>query len=141
RPAAYRSGPPPAHTGGFGEPTCHACHQDYEPNSGKGAIRLLGLEPGYTPGAARRITVELTSPGMLRAGFELAVRYAAGEAAGKQAGELRASGERVAVTTDSSGVQYAHHGAFGTDLAAPDTGRWMLEWTAPEDGGDVVFHV
>ena len=137
----YVTGPPPGHTGGFGEPTCYACHYDAEPNTGPGSLALRGLEAGYQPGATRRITVELASPGMRRGGFELAVRFASGPAAGQQAGTLRALDERVAVT-DSAGVQYAHHVEVGSDLVAPDTARWVLAWTAPEDGGDVVvFHM
>jgi hypothetical protein len=139
--ARYVTGPPPAHTGGFGEPTCYACHYDVEPNSGPGSLVLRGLEAGYEPGVTRRITVELASPGMRRGGFELAARFATGAAAGQQAGTLRALDERAAVT-DSAGVQYAHHLEAGIDLAAPDTARWVLEWTAPEEGGGtVIFHI
>lgn len=142
--ARYVTGPPPAHTGGFGEPTCYACHMDAEPNTGTGAIVLHGLDGVYEPGAAHRITVELASPGMRRSGFQLAVRFAEGSAAGRQAGTLRALDERVAITTDTTGIQYAHHLEVGTELAAPDTARWILEWTAPprEAGDDVVvFHI
>lgn len=142
--ARYITGPPPAHTGGFGEPTCYACHMDAEPNTGTGAIVLHGLDGVYEPGAAHRITVELASPGMRRSGFQLAVRFAEGSAAGRQAGTLRALDERVAITTDTTGIQYAHHLEVGTELAAPDTARWILEWTAPprEAGDDVVvFHI
>lgn len=136
----YVTGPPPGHTGGFGEPTCYACHYDAEPNTGPGSLALHGLEAGYEPGATRRITIELASPGMRRGGFELAARFATGPAAGQQAGTLRALDERAAIT-DSAGVQYAHHVEAGIDLVAPDTARWVLEWTAPEEGGDVVFHI
>jgi len=142
--ARYITGPPPAHTGGFGEPTCYACHMETEPNTGTGALVLSGLDGVYEPGATRRITVELASPGMRRGGFQLAVRFAEGNAAGRQAGTLRALDERVGITTDTTGVQYAHHLEAGTELAAPDTARWILEWTAPPHGtGDdvVVFHI
>jgi len=142
--AHYVSGPPPAHTGGFGEPTCYACHMEAEPNTGTGTLVLRGLDGVYEPGTAHRIAVELTSPGMQRGGFQLAVRFAEGSAAGKQAGTLRVVDERVAITTDTTGVQYAHHLEAGTDLVAPDTARWILEWTAPPRGaGDdvVVFHI
>jgi len=142
--AHYVTGPPPAHTGGFGEPTCYACHMEAAPNTGTGALVLRGLDGVYEPGAAHRLMVELTSPGMRRGGFQLAVRFAEGSAAGKQAGTLRAVDERVAITTATTGVQYAHHLEVGTDLVAPDTARWILEWTAPPQGvGDdvVVFHI
>lgn len=142
--ARYVTGPPPAHTGGFGEPTCYACHMEAEPNTGTGTLVLRGLDGVYEPGTAHRVTVELTSPGMRRGGFELAVRFAEGSAAGRQAGTLRALDERVAITTDTSGVQYAHHLEAGTELAAPDTARWVFEWTAPPHGAEadvVVFHI
>src|SRR5690606_2477623 len=107
-------------------------------------IVLRGLDGVYEPGAAHRITVELASPGMRRSGFQLAVRFAEGSAAGRQAGTLRALGERVAITTDTTGIQYAHHLEPGTELAAPDTAGWVLGWTAPPHGaGDavVVLHI
>jgi len=140
----YVTGPPPAHTGGFGEPTCYACHMESGPNTGEGTLVLRGLDGVYKPGTAHRIAVELTSPQMRRGGFQLAVRFAEGPAAGKQAGTLRAVDEGVAVTTDSTGIQYAHHLETGTELVAPGTARWTLEWTAPPDGAEgdvVVFHI
>jgi len=141
--ARYITGPPPAHTGGFGEPTCYACHMESEPNTGEGALVLRGLDGVYEPGATHRVTVELTSPHMRRGGFQLAVRFAEGPAAGKQAGTLRALDERVGITTDTTGIQYAHHLEAGTELTAPGTARWIFEWTAPHGAGDdvVVFHI
>jgi len=39
--AVHEEGPPPGHTGGFGEPTCQECHSEFDVNASSGA---LGVE-------------------------------------------------------------------------------------------------
>lgn len=141
---AYVDGPPLAHTGGFGEPTCRACHFDAELNEAPGGLVLKGLPAAYEPGERYRFTVALSRAGMGRAGFQLAARFAGGGDAGEQAGELRAvNGDRVEVVRhEASGVLYARHREAGTEPITPDSTRWRLDWTAPAAAaGDVVFHV
>jgi hypothetical protein len=145
---AYPAYPPPAHTGGFGEPTCHACHFEAEPNTPGGSLSLAGIPDSYLPGESYRLTVVLVRPGMLNAGFQLAARYATGPRAGAQAGELRPLDERSVLTTAGEpGVQYLHHTETGTEVEGPDTARWHFEWIAPVEGshpagnGAVVFHL
>src|SRR5690606_8758969 len=46
----YPDRPPPAHTGGFGEPTCQQCHFDAPLNDPGGALYVEGLPERYTPG-------------------------------------------------------------------------------------------
>ncbi|HET7273981.1 MAG TPA: choice-of-anchor V domain-containing protein [Longimicrobiaceae bacterium] len=140
--AAYLDGPPPAHTGGFGEPTCGACHFGSDLNDGEGVLAIAGVPGTYTPGQRYLLTITLGRAAMERGGFELSARFADGDNAGAQAGALSSRGERVEITSDGEpAVEYAHHTEAGVALAAPDTARWKLEWTAPEDGGAVVFHV
>ena len=69
---AFKTGPPPGVTGGFGEPTCHACHFDHPINAPGGSLRLGGLPESYTAGVRYSIRVGLTRRGTQRAGFQIA---------------------------------------------------------------------
>lgn len=138
----YRDGPPPGFSGGFGEDTCQGCHFEpgVEVNEPGGSVTLAGVPESYEGGRAYPIIVTLTREGMRVAGFEMTARFAEG---GAQAGGLTApedAAERVRVTTDRD-VQYAHQRLAGSALAAPDTARWTVLWTAPAGGGAVVFDV
>jgi hypothetical protein len=136
--AAFDSGPPLAHTGGFGEPTCKECHFD-GPERPASAVSLGGLPERYQRGATYRLEIAIRDTTAKVGGFQLAARVAAGPHAGTQAGSLCALDARVAVITDTTnGVQYASHAL----AARADSLRWQLEWRAPsEDVGPVVFHV
>jgi hypothetical protein len=143
RPAAGRSeGPEPGFTGGFGEPTCTACHFDAPEEPAAGGLVVEGVPERYAPGEAYTLLLTLRDPGLERAGFQLAARFAEGEAAGRQAGRL---------ATDGSGAEVVEHGdppvlfarqtlAGSRPLATHET-TWTLRWTAPAEGaGSVVFH-
>ncbi len=134
----YADAPPPAHTGGFGEPTCHACHFDGSLNEEGGSLTIAGVPDAYEPGARYRLTVRLRRADLGAAGFELAVRFPDGT----QAGTLRPTDGRAEVSTaDASGVQYAHHTPAGSKPTASDSVRWTLEWKAPTAARDsVAFH-
>jgi hypothetical protein len=132
-------GPPPGHTGGFGEPTCVVCHVGSDINEPGSELEVTGLDNGYRPGATYRVTVRLLSFDMNTAGFQGAFRWAAGDAAGTTAGAVRALDDRVA-TTDSTGVEYVQHAAGGT-AANGESAEWAFEWTAPAVAGTVAFHV
>ena len=137
---AYAEGAPPGFSGGFKEDSCHACHFHAEPNSAAGRVTIEGLPATFTPGQRYTLTITLTRAGMKRAGFQLAARFKDG---GAQAGTLApgaADGERVKVET-SGGVQYAGQKRAGSSAGADDAVRWTLEWTAPDRGGSVMFHV
>ncbi len=139
-PARYADAPPPAHTGGFGEPTCRQCHFGGELNAPGGTLALDGVPKTYAPGERYEITVRLRRDEMQRGGFELAARFAEGPAAGAQAGTLHpADTQRVAITTEDR-VQYAHQTLAGTKLDTADAARWALIWTAPDTTAPVVFH-
>lgn len=139
--ALFLDGPPPAHTGGFGEPTCAECHFDVPEPDPAGSLVIEGLPEAYSAGARYLLTIRLQRPDMGRGGFEIAARYGEGAAQGKQAGALHTSGARVAVT-EHDGVDYVHHTAEGTQTRGSDTAAWQVEWTAPaQPAGSVVFHV
>jgi hypothetical protein len=141
--AGYPEAPPPAHTGGFGEATCHACHFDGELNAEGGGVTLEGIPAAYRPGERYRITVALRRGEMKRGGFQLAARFAEGPSARRQAGSLRAPDERVKVTEGTTGgVQYASQTRPGIQLTEAGRIAWTVEWTAPATAaGPVVFHV
>jgi hypothetical protein len=136
---AHREGPPPGHTGGFGEPTCHTCHFDNPVDARPGALVLAGVPERYQPGLDYAIGVVLARPGLLSAGFQISARFADG----RQAGTFRVSpadARRVGVAAEN-GVQYGHHLEDGIDPAAADTARWTLLWTAPAAAaGTITFH-
>lgn len=133
----YADGAPPGHTGGFGEPTCERCHFHAEASE-EGRLELSGLPAAWEPGREYPLEVSVRSPGMARAGFQLAARFCDGG----QAGTWRAGGDGVGVVSaDDAGVRYVGH----TEPARPGAAgaaAWRLTWIAPEEaGGTVLLHL
>lgn len=132
----HPDGPPPAHTGGFGEPTCTDCHADFEVNEGPGGLVLTGFPERISPGAVYDLKVFLRHEGMARAGFQLSARTPDGA----QAGRLAPVSDRTATATED-GIEYAGHTEAGS-FAAGDSAAWTVRWTAPDSiAGDLVVHV
>ena len=50
---AFREGPLPNMTGGFGEPSCHQCHLDNPIDAPGGRVTIAGVPPVYAPGRGR----------------------------------------------------------------------------------------
>ena len=141
--AAYVDGPPVAHTGGFGNETCHACHFENDLDAPGGSLSLDGVPVTFDPSATYRITVSLERPGMGRAGFQLAARLGEADGASEPAGALQAldGDERVQVIAGPDGLTYAQHSEPGTTLTGPDATSWTFEWRSPADGTtSVTFH-
>lgn len=134
--ASHAAGPPAAHTGGFGEPTCLQCHSEYDLNALGGRVDLEGLPAAYEPGRSYAVVVALHSSEMAAAGFQMAARFEDGS----PAGTLAAGEPRVAVV-DSTGVPYAQHAPGGTKPESAELARWTVRWVAPAAGGRVLFHV
>lgn len=134
-PPAFIYNPPLAHTGGFGEPTCHVCHNEFELGFPGGSLELSGLPGAWEPGRSYSVVVTLQSDGMEVAGFQLAARFSDG----RPAGTLAALDAR-AVVTDSTGIPYARQAQGGAIPESSRLARWRLEWTAPGQGGAVHFH-
>jgi hypothetical protein len=138
--AAYVDGPPPVHTGGFDEPTCHACHFENAIDEDGGALRI-DVPAVYEPGRRYTLRLELRHPELKRGGFELATRFAAGPERGRQAGTLDVAAEVGRVTLHDD-VAYAHHVRAGTKPAATGVASWTITWTAPtHPTADVAVHV
>ena len=144
----YADGPPLAHTGGFGEPTCLRCHAD-SPGDSAARLTLDGAPANCAPARTYPLTLRLVRAGMARAGFQMSARFTEGTGAGRQAGAFSPLDDRVQVVAgltatpagDSARVEYAQHSVAGTGLVAPDSAAWTLEWTAPERVGAVALHV
>ena len=134
-------GPPPGHTGGFGEPTCIICHQGSDLNSFGGRVTIEGLPNEYVQGGRYLLTVLLEAEETDLAGFQLAVRYGTGGEEGLNAGEIHPIDDRVSVSIGTKGVQYAHQTRQGSSMSAPDSTSWSIQWIAPSTGNSVVFHV
>jgi len=135
----YPDGPPTAHTGGFGEPTCLHCHTGEALNTPGGQLHIDGLPERWRPGGVYRIEVVMRRDSLARAGFELSARFEDGSMAG-----MLTTGDslRVTVTRDSvSGMPYAHHTRAGTRGWSGEA-RWPVLWAAPSAGrGVVMLHV
>lgn len=140
-PVFHATAPPVGHTGGFGEPTCLACHTGDPLNAFGGSVRVEGLPERFLPGTAYPLTVVLLADETSVAGFQLAARFGAEDGGGRPAGTLRPLDGRVSVTSDDDGQPYAHQTEAGAVVADPAGSSWTLEWVAPRDGGEVVFHV
>ena len=72
----------PGHTGGFGEPTCRACHSDYALNEGTVVIALDSLPATYEPGRTYSVQLRLRHPELERGGFQISARFEDGVQAG-----------------------------------------------------------
>ncbi len=138
--AAYGDGPPPAHTGGFGEPTCRFCHADNPADDPGGAAAILGLPETVEPGKTYLLRVAVTRPGLVRAGFQLAARSRRSDGSVTQAGAFLVAGPAVTMVRQA-GIEYLQHAPDGTQVAQPDTAVWTLQWTAPLASDPVVFHL
>jgi hypothetical protein len=137
----FRDGPPARVTGGFGEDSCYACHWEGTENDETGVLAVHGFPGAYDPGVAYDLEVVLARPGMAVAGFQLATRH---EGDGSQAGELGVPADetqRVTVLVERE-IHFAQHLLPGTQLTSPDTARWMVRWTAPEEPhAQVLLHL
>jgi hypothetical protein len=132
--------PPPATTGGFGEPTCASCHDGNPLNDPAGSLELRGIpEGGYEPGRRYDVTIVVRRRGMGRGGFQVAARWAAGADSGRQAGSWSTPDARTATTVQRQ-VVFVHHTEAGAEPVA-DSAAWTAQWTAPATAGPVVFHV
>jgi hypothetical protein len=125
-------GPPPAHTGGFGEPTCQVCHLGSELNGPGSTLEVIGLGGRFIPGRSCALTIRLSSFDMYAAGFQAAIRYAEGDRRGQSAGELRSVDDRTRVVAGDAGVHYASHTRAGTTVTG-DEAEWSFMWRAPPE--------
>ena len=140
---AFKEGPYPNVTGGFGEQSCHLCHLDNPINAPGGALDITGVPPIYTPGASYPITVTIRREGVRRAGFEIAARFATGRRRGKQAGAWRVTDGRAQLIPGAvdRALTFVQHNLAGSRTAAAGANAWTIEWTAPAVAAPVQFNV
>lgn len=139
--AAYEDGAPPAHTGGFGEPDCHACHADNDPEDSRGRLQVSGLPEYYVAGERYELTVMLQHPALESGGLQLSLRLADGRQAGQF--DIAADTLQVVSTDDVAYVVHTDEGRNGDtreDTADGVLLTWAVSWTAPDEG-DAWLHV
>lgn len=135
----YAEGAPAGFTGGFGEQSCDGCHFDKPVNEKPGQLTITGVPERFTAGDRYTLTISLSRPSMVIAGFQLAARF---ENGGGQAGTLApAPGEekRIKVETQNN-IQYVNQRVEGSAPTEPGTAKWSLAWTAPATGGTVLIN-
>ena len=133
---ANSDGPPPGHDGGPGRPDCRACHFDAALNRAEGAFVLSGLPRSYRFGQTYKLRLTLSDPDLVLAGFQLSARFV--EGGNSEAGKLGAVADDIAAVPDTdSGLTYLQHTA--PRVAEGHAVAWIVEWTAPESGGEITF--
>jgi hypothetical protein len=143
-PSAFKEGPYPNVTGGFGEQSCHLCHLDNAINAPGGSVALDGVPATFVPGQTYPITVTISRDGLRRGGFEVAARYAGGRQKGRQAGSWRPLDARVQLIPGAVDkvLTFVQHNQIGSRTATPGANRWTVDWTAPSPAaGPVQFNV
>lgn len=130
---AFAEGPLPGFTGGFGEPTCRACHVD-SPEPPPGMLTLKGVPERYEPGREYLIEISLTHPALARGGFQAALRHAEGPLKGQSAGTLAPGDDRVQIVDGPNGVRYVQHSPKGSVPPSPGAIGWRVRWRAPDAG-------
>jgi hypothetical protein len=142
--SAFKEGPYPNVTGGFGEQTCHLCHLDNRLNAPGGGVTLDGIPPAFTPGETYPITVTISRQGLRRGGFEIAARFAAGKQRGRQAGAWQVTDGRAQLIPGAvdKALTFVQHNQLGSRAATPGANTWTIQWTAPPaPSGVVQFNV
>jgi hypothetical protein len=134
--AAYVDGAPTAHSGGFGEANCNACHSDNPLNEQPGSLTITGLPARYRPGARYELTLELMHPALASGGFQLSLRTPDGSPAGR----IAYDSPRVQRITGNK-VEYLQHTRAGSETGTAGRISWSFAWQAPEQATDVILHV
>jgi hypothetical protein len=142
--SAFKEGPYPNVTGGFGEQTCHLCHLDNPLNAPGGAVTIDGVPAAFTPGKSYPITVTISRPGLRRGGFEIAARFTSGKQKGRQAGSWQLKDARAQLIPGAvdKALTFVQHNLAGSRASAPGANSWTVEWSAPSAvAGPVQFNV
>jgi hypothetical protein len=142
--SAFKEGPYPHVTGGFGEQSCHLCHLDNPVNAPGGSVTLAGVPAAFAPGVVYPITVTLAREDMRRGGFEIAARFASGRQKGRQAGAWKLTDARTQLIPGAvdKALTFVQHNLAGSRTATAGSNAWTIEWTAPTEApGPVQFNV
>jgi hypothetical protein len=132
----YEDGAPPGHTAGFGEPDCSLCHSDGDRNPPNGTLRVDGVPECYVGNAEYELAVVLEHPDLRSGGFQLAIRSADGEPAGRVI-PVSARARVVA----QAGQDYLQHSKDGRKPEREGMIRWAFRWIAPPAAGPLLLHI
>ena len=141
---AFKEGPYPNVTGGFGEQSCRLCHLDNQLNAPGGSLTLAGVPPSFSPGATYPITVTIAREDMRRGGFEISARFASGRQKGRQAGSWKLTDARTQLIPGAvdKALTFVQHNLAGSRTATAGANTWIIDWTAPSTAaGPVQFNV
>jgi hypothetical protein len=141
---AFKEGPYPNVTGGFGEQSCHLCHLDNPINAPGGAVMLDGAPSAFAAGQSYRLSVTVKREGLRRGGFEIAARFASGKQKGRQAGSWRPLDNRVQLIPGAVDkvLTFVQHNLAGSRVPETGANSWTIEWTAPSPAiAPVQFNV
>jgi len=142
--SAFKEGPYPNVTGGFGEQSCHLCHLDNPVNARGGSVTLDGVPPSFTPAQTYPITITINRDGLRRGGFEIAARFASGKQKGKQAGVWKPRDARVQLIPGAVDkvLTFVQHNLAGSRVPATGANTWTVDWIAPDaPSAPVQFNV
>lgn len=142
---AFKEGPYPNVTGGFGEQSCHLCHLDNPIDAPGGSVELAGVPRTFVPGSTYPVTVTIRREDLRRGGFEIAARFATGRRRGRQAGTWRIVDARAQLIPGAvdKALTFVQHNLAGSRTSTSGVNSWTLEWTAPlaGDAAAVQFNV
>ena len=132
-PQAFKEGPYPNVTGGFGEQSCHLCHLDNPVNDRDGSLDIVGVPPSYVAGRSYPITIRIVRDDLERGGFEISARYASGKLRGRQAGSWRISDGRAQLIPGAvdKALTFVQHNLAGSRTSTRGSNSWNVEWIAP----------
>lgn len=142
--AAFKEGPYPNVTGGFGEQSCHLCHLDNPINDADGSLTVAGVPTSFKPGETYPVTITLTRDDLRRGGFEIAARFASGRQRGRQAGQWTVRDARAQLIPGAvdKALTFVQHNLAGSRTATRGVNTWTVDWTAPPGAGaPVQFNV
>ena len=131
--AAFKEGPYPNVTGGFGEQSCHLCHLDNPINDAGGTLDVAGIPRTFKAGETYAVTITLTREDLRRGGFEIAARFGSGRQRGRQAGTWHVRDARAQLIPGAvdKALTFVQHNLAGSRTATRGMNTWTIDWTAP----------
>jgi hypothetical protein len=128
-----------AFTGGFGEPTCHSCHFDYDLNMDVVSLAISGIAGSFVPGKTYNLTLTVKSDQLANGGFQMTSRFDDGT----QAGSFEWQGDHLMLTPGIGGdIQYLQHSTSGTRPSKDHMIEWDFMWNAPQrESGKVTINI
>src|SRR5262245_39850033 len=142
--SAFKEGPYPNVTGGFGEQSCHLCHLDNPVNAPGGTLEVTGVPAIYEAGVTYHVTIRIAREDLRRAGFEIAARFISGRQKGRQAGSWTVTDARAQLIPGAvdKALTFVQHNLAGSRAASTGANTWSVDWTAPDPAaGPVQFNV